>query len=77
APPPPPRPAPRPPSPTPSPSPSPTPSARPTPSPIALPTFHKAVRKQPRGGPSPVTLMLLITAPAALAVAVLRPRSSR
>ncbi|MFD5032348.1 hypothetical protein ACFVWX_07370 [Streptomyces sp. NPDC058220] len=42
---------------------------------MALPAYRKATRKQPRSGPSLVSLMLLITAPAVLAVAVLRPRS--
>ncbi|MFI5756323.1 hypothetical protein [Streptomyces sp. NPDC051569] len=42
---------------------------------MALPVYRKATRKQPKGGTSPVVLMLLITAPAVLAVAVLRPRS--
>ncbi|WP_276311255.1 hypothetical protein OIE62_04140 [Streptomyces scopuliridis] len=41
---------------------------------MALPAYRKATRDQPRNGPSPVLLMLLITAPAVLAVAVLRPR---
>ncbi|MFF3749426.1 hypothetical protein ACFYYH_03020 [Streptomyces sp. NPDC002018] len=42
---------------------------------MALPAYRKATREQPRGGPSIVSLMLLVTAPAVLAVAVLRPRS--
>ncbi|MFC9647324.1 MULTISPECIES: hypothetical protein [unclassified Streptomyces] len=42
---------------------------------MALPVYRKATRDQPGSGPSPVLLMLLITAPAVLAVAVLRPRS--
>lgn len=40
-----------------------------------MPAYHKAPRKQPKSGTSPVLLMLLITAPAVLAAAVLRPRS--
>jgi hypothetical protein len=42
---------------------------------VALPSYHKAARKQPRKGTSPVLMMLMLTAPAVLAVAVLRPRS--
>ncbi|MFJ4923321.1 hypothetical protein [Streptomyces sp. NPDC088725] len=42
---------------------------------MAVPVYRKAVRKQPRNGTSPVLMMLVITAPAVLAVAVLRPRS--
>ncbi|GAA1202181.1 hypothetical protein GCM10009654_68010 [Streptomyces hebeiensis] len=42
---------------------------------MALPAYRKTVRKQPRRHASPVLLMLLITAPAVLAAAVLRPRS--
>ncbi|WP_328907280.1 hypothetical protein OG230_32245 [Streptomyces sp. NBC_00234] len=44
---------------------------------MALPTYRKPTRKAPKGGPSLVSLTLLITAPAVFAVAVLRPRSSR
>ncbi|KIF77958.1 proline-rich protein [Streptomyces sp. 150FB] len=42
---------------------------------MALPAYHKAVHKPPRKGTSPVLMMLMLTAPAVLAVAVLRPRS--
>ncbi|MGQ4511181.1 hypothetical protein [Streptomyces sp. DW26H14] len=42
---------------------------------MALPHYRKTVRKQPVRHTSPVLMMLLITAPAVLAVAVLRPRS--
>jgi protein TonB len=42
---------------------------------VALPHYHRAVRKQSTPHTSPVLLMLVITAPAVLAVAVLRPRS--
>ncbi|MGW4256020.1 hypothetical protein [Streptomyces californicus] len=49
----------------------------PRPRAVALPTYRKPARKQPRSGPSLVSLTLLITAPAVFAVAVLRPRSSR
>lgn len=76
-----------PPAPTPEPEPEPEPEAapprptvRPTPpppAPVALPSYRKPPRKQPRSGPSLVSLTLLITAPAVFAVAVLRPRSSR
>ncbi|SCG06993.1 hypothetical protein GA0115259_110815, partial [Streptomyces sp. MnatMP-M17] len=61
---------------TPSASPSKSSAApvAPTP-PVALPAYRKATREQPDGGPSMVSLMLLITAPAVLAVAILRPRS--
>ncbi|WP_033894982.1 hypothetical protein [Streptomyces anulatus] len=44
---------------------------------MALPTYRKPTRRQPRSGPSLVSLTLLITAPAVFAIAVLRPRSSR
>ncbi len=82
-PPPPPSPAPPPPpppAPAPKPSPAPKPPVRtkpPEPRPVALPTYRKPARKEPRSGPSLVSLTLLITAPAVFAVAVLRPRSSR
>jgi periplasmic protein TonB len=42
---------------------------------VALPHYERAVTKAPEGHISPVLLMLLITAPAVLAVAVLHPRS--
>ncbi|MFE0453917.1 hypothetical protein ACFW2D_22070 [Streptomyces sp. NPDC058914] len=39
------------------------------------PAYHAPPRQRPtRGGPSPVTYVLLITAPAVVAVAALRPR---
>jgi hypothetical protein len=42
---------------------------------VAYPSYRAKPRKSPpRDGPSIVTLMLLITAPAVLAVAALRPR---
>lgn len=77
---PPPRPAPPParkPKPTPTPTPSPTPKARPEPSatPVSYPAYHAPTRKHsPRSGPSLVSLTLLVTVPALLAVAALRPR---
>ncbi|MFI5995426.1 hypothetical protein ACIBAC_26730 [Streptomyces sp. NPDC051362] len=72
----PPRPAPVPP-PRPTPKPEPTASARPTPAPapVSYPAYRPAPHKhQPRSGPSLVSFTLLITAPAVLAVAALRPR---
>lgn len=87
APPPPPAPAPRPhlaappPKPPPAPRPSPTRSRKPSPppkaspSPVSYPEYRTSPRKHPpRGGPPLVSLTLLITAPAVLAVAALRPR---
>ncbi|WP_276147170.1 MULTISPECIES: hypothetical protein [Streptomyces] len=42
---------------------------------MSYPPYRTASRRQPpRGGPSLVSLTLLITAPAVLAVAALRPR---
>ncbi|MFJ4621893.1 hypothetical protein [Streptomyces sp. NPDC088812] len=39
------------------------------------PEYHTSPRQRPtRHGPSPVTYVLLITAPAVVAVAALRPR---
>ncbi|MGW4750263.1 hypothetical protein ACWEPR_36310, partial [Streptomyces sp. NPDC004290] len=66
------------PAPPPPPSPSPTPTLRPrpaTPSPVALPHYRQAARAQKKGGTSVVTATLMITAPAVLATAILRPRS--
>lgn len=75
---PPPRPAPPPaPKPTPTPTPSPTHKARPKPSatPVSYPAYRAPTRKHsPRSGPSLVSLTLLVTVPALLAVAALRPR---
>lgn len=77
---PPPRPAPPPapkPKPTPTPTPSPTHKARPEPSatPVSYPAYRAPTRKHsPRSGPSLVSLTLLVTVPALLAVAALRPR---
>ncbi|WP_179367806.1 hypothetical protein [Streptomyces albidoflavus] len=53
------------------------PSATPSPSvkPVVYPAYRPPARRtQPRHGPSLVSLTLLITAPAVLAVAALRPR---
>ncbi|MFF3884247.1 hypothetical protein [Streptomyces sp. NPDC001914] len=61
----------------PAPEPTPTPSARPAPRPVPVsyPAYHAPAHKHPpRGGPSLVSFTLLITAPAVLAVAALRPR---
>ncbi|WP_099055479.1 hypothetical protein [Streptomyces lydicus] len=80
-PPPPPRPSPPPPPPTPHARPAPPPPARkavrrpPSPAPV-LPRSYVRVSHPPRGGRSVVTTTLLITAPAVLAGAALRPRSS-
>ncbi|MFJ2827940.1 hypothetical protein ACIPC1_10075 [Streptomyces sp. NPDC087263] len=42
---------------------------------MSYPAYHAQPRQHPpRGGPSLVSLTLLITAPAVLAVAALRPR---
>ncbi|MET7604429.1 hypothetical protein ABZU45_30110 [Streptomyces avermitilis] len=42
---------------------------------MTYPAYHAtAHQRPPRGGPPLVTLALLITAPAVLAVAALRPR---
>lgn len=75
---PPPRPAPPPaPKPRPTPTPSPTPTARPKPSatPVSYPAYRAPTHKHsPRSGPSLVSLTLLVTVPALLAVAALRPR---
>ncbi|WP_436735773.1 hypothetical protein [Streptomyces sp. BBFR102] len=63
--------------PAPPPEPSPTPSASPSPSvkPVVYPAYRPPARRAPPGnGPSLVSLTLLITAPAVLAVAALRPR---
>ncbi|WUR78567.1 hypothetical protein OG967_06830 [Streptomyces phaeochromogenes] len=65
------------PAPKPAPTPTPTPTVRPSPSPtpVSYPPYRTRPRKAPpRGGPSLVSLTLLITAPAVFAVAALRPR---
>ncbi|MGH4030172.1 hypothetical protein ACQB60_14675 [Actinomycetota bacterium Odt1-20B] len=47
----------------------------PAPAPVRYPAYHAPPRPAPvRDGPSLVSLTLLITAPAVLAVAALRPR---
>ncbi|MFC5024425.1 hypothetical protein ACFPM3_20050 [Streptomyces coeruleoprunus] len=40
-----------------------------------LPHYRRAQRPKPEGGPSMVSVMLLLTAPAVFAAAILRPRS--
>ncbi|WP_188272623.1 hypothetical protein [Streptomyces sp. CBMA152] len=58
---------------------TPTPSATPPashPKPMLVHAYRMPPRKKPSALLSPVTLVLLIAAPAVLAVAVLRPRSS-
>ncbi|MER5400294.1 hypothetical protein [Streptomyces sp. NPDC002599] len=63
--------------PRPAPKPAPTPSARPAPAPVPVsyPAYRTPPHKHaPGGGPSLVSFTLLITAPAVLAVAALRPR---
>lgn len=67
------------PTPTPPPAPRPKPKPTPTPSPSATPVSYPAYHAEPRprsagGGSSPVTYVLLITVPALVAVAALRPR---
>ncbi|MGW1028771.1 hypothetical protein ACWD4J_34665 [Streptomyces sp. NPDC002577] len=53
----------------------PKPSPSPTPSRVRFPPYRQPhLQRQPRSGPSLVSLTLLITAPAVLAVAALRPR---
>ncbi|WP_267893188.1 hypothetical protein [Streptomyces noursei] len=44
---------------------------------MPLPAYRRAQRAEPAGGPSTVTVMLLIMAPAVFGAAILRPRSSR
>ncbi|MFV8131197.1 hypothetical protein [Streptomyces syringium] len=51
-----------------------SPAPRPKPARIAPRAYHRADARTPDGGPSMVTLMLLLTAPAVLAAALLRPR---
>ncbi|MEU7136342.1 hypothetical protein [Streptomyces sp. NPDC046261] len=65
-----------PPRPTPPPPPAPAPAAVPLPkAPIAPRAYHQSVTKPAEGGTSLVTLTLVLTAPAVLAAALLRPRS--
>ncbi|WP_023591070.1 hypothetical protein [Streptomyces thermolilacinus] len=50
-------------------------SAGPSPRPLPLPGYRSLRRQQADSGPSMVSLILLLTAPAVFAAAVLRPRS--
>ncbi|TXS22255.1 hypothetical protein EAO71_25420 [Streptomyces sp. ms191] len=43
--------------------------------PVALPAYRRTARAEPEGGPSLVSMTLLVTAPAVLATAILRARS--
>ncbi|MFI0542627.1 hypothetical protein ACH3VS_27510, partial [Streptomyces sp. WSLK1-3] len=69
-----------PPAPTPTPAPTPSPPAEPAPgptaSPVSYPAYHhaKAPDRPTHSTTSPVIYVLLITAPAVVAVAALRPR---
>ncbi|MDI5905824.1 hypothetical protein QDK90_12445, partial [Streptomyces sp. 12257] len=77
-------PTPPPPAPTPAPAPTPTPTRKPPPSPapgpsatpVTYPAYHhaKAPERRTHSTTSPVIYVLLITAPAVVAVAALRPR---
>ncbi|MEU8760270.1 hypothetical protein [Streptomyces sp. NPDC048659] len=60
------------------PKPSPTPTLRPRPpAPVALPHYQRTARAKPKSAPNVITTTLLITAPAVIATAILRPRGSR
>ena len=62
-------------SPAPARPPEPAPAPRPSAAPVTYPAYHATVRQRPsRGGQSPVTYVLLVTVPALIAVAALRPR---
>ncbi|GAB7106147.1 hypothetical protein JCM4814A_44610 [Streptomyces phaeofaciens JCM 4814] len=66
---------PRTPAPTPKPTPTPTPTPTPSVTPVSYPAYHAPPRpRSAGGGSSPVTYVLLITVPALVAVAALRPR---
>ncbi|MFC5658682.1 hypothetical protein ACFP3J_24765, partial [Streptomyces nogalater] len=59
----------------PTPKPTPTPTPRPSASPVSYPVYHPhTVRRPARRHTTPVTYVLLITVPAIVAVAALRPR---
>jgi periplasmic protein TonB len=61
--------------PAPPPQPTPRPAPRPTATPVTYPAYHsRPAPRQSGGGSSPVTHVLLITVPALVAVAALRPR---
>lgn len=68
-------PAPAPPAPPPAPRPPAKPTPRPVAAPLSYPHYRTPVRKSPSHGPaSPIVFVLIITAPAVIAVAALRPR---
>ncbi|MET8770048.1 hypothetical protein, partial [Streptomyces sp. NPDC004658] len=55
--------------------PPPKPTPRPSVTPVSYPAYHPhAISRPTRGHTSPVTYVLLITVPAIVAVAALRPR---
>ncbi|MEU2060619.1 hypothetical protein [Streptomyces sp. NPDC013455] len=61
--------------PKPPPKPTPTPTPRPSVKPVGYPAYHPHAISHPRRGHTkPVTYVLLITVPAIVAVAALRPR---
>ncbi|MBM7090720.1 hypothetical protein JTP67_19665, partial [Streptomyces sp. S12] len=62
--------------PAPTPEPSVTPTPRPSVTPVRYPVHRPAARAErpTRGATSPLTFVLLITTPAVVAVAALRPR---
>ncbi|MEV5969361.1 hypothetical protein [Streptomyces sp. NPDC051921] len=47
----------------------------PAPGPVALPHYQRTARVKPKSAPNVLSTTLLITAPAVLATAILRPRS--
>ncbi|MEU8617400.1 hypothetical protein [Streptomyces sp. NPDC048623] len=48
---------------------------RPRPAPVVLPHYRRTARVKPKSTPNVLTATLLVTAPAVLATAILRPRS--
>ncbi|MET9453010.1 hypothetical protein ABZY21_38845, partial [Streptomyces cinerochromogenes] len=63
------------PQPPPPPKPTPKPTPRPSATPVSYPAYHPHTISHPRRGRTkPVTYVLLITVPAIVAVAALRPR---
>ncbi|MFE7930072.1 hypothetical protein ACFU6S_15295 [Streptomyces sp. NPDC057456] len=55
--------------------PPPKPTPRPSATPVSYPAYHASRQQRPvRRGQSPVTYVLLVTVPAVIAVAALRPR---
>ncbi|MDT0399616.1 hypothetical protein RM705_33665, partial [Streptomyces sp. DSM 41636] len=64
-----------PPPPPPAPKPSATPKPRPSVTPVHYPRYRAAPVRHPSGGATkPLTFVLLITMPAVVAIAALRPR---